>query len=193
MRSRRPPDADCLRSLSRCVPPAATDNMERAGTKQDVPDCPLKAETRVRTPLGLRAKPLGQPSPPLRIRWLAGPRKGHVRNGLGHRTAGNRRTGSAPLAVPRLHAKARDPEGTSRSFSRRVMKFDGCAVRSSSVNLFEHEHRDLPVGLRLVRRVIGPCFDRALPPEPLLVARDLTGDVVAFDRAVLQLDLRVRL
>jgi hypothetical protein len=69
-------------------------------------------------------------------------------------------------------------------------QFDGCLVRSSSVNLFEHEHRDLPVGLRLVRRVIGPCFDRALPPEPLLVARDLARDVVAFGRTVLQLDLR---
>ena len=55
----------------------------------------------------------------------------------------------------------------------------------------EDEHRDLPVRLRLVRRVVGPGLDRALPPDGLLVARDLAGGVVALRRAVLQLDVRV--
>src|SRR5664280_2615258 len=58
---------------------------------------------------------------------------------------------------------------------------------------FEHEHRDLPVRPRLVLRVVGPRLDRALPPHGLLVARDLARRVVAFDRAILQLDVRVLL
>src|SRR5450756_1083971 len=54
----------------------------------------------------------------------------------------------------------------------------------------EHEHRDLPVRPRLVRRVVGPGLDRVLPPDSLLVARDLARRVVALGRAVLQLDVR---
>jgi hypothetical protein len=52
----------------------------------------------------------------------------------------------------------------------------------------EHEDRDLPVGLRLVLGVVGPCLDRALPPGGLFVVEDLAGLVVAGGLAVLQLD-----
>jgi SAM-dependent methyltransferase len=58
---------------------------------------------------------------------------------------------------------------------------------------FEDEHRDLPIRLRLVLRVVGPRVDRALPPDGLLVARDLARRVVAFGRAILKLDVRVLL
>jgi hypothetical protein len=36
-------------------------------------------------------------------------------------------------------------------------------------------------------------LDRTLPPDRLLVAADLAREVVTFDRAILQLDVRVAL
>jgi hypothetical protein len=53
------------------------------------------------------------------------------------------------------------------------------------VHGFEHEHRDLPLRPGLVLRVVGPRFDRALPPDGLLVAGDFARRVVKFGRAIL--------
>src|SRR5665647_2592692 len=55
----------------------------------------------------------------------------------------------------------------------------------------EHEDRDLPRGPCLVARVVLPDGAGALPPQVALGAGDLARGVVALDRAVLQLHLRV--
>ena len=67
----------------------------------------------------------------------------------------------------------------------------GCVPAGPLDQGFEHEHRDLPVRLGLVLRVVGPHFDRTFPPDGFLVADDLSRCVVELGRAILQLDMRI--
>src|SRR5664280_1814946 len=55
----------------------------------------------------------------------------------------------------------------------------------------EYEDRDLAVGLALVVRVVRIRRDRAIPPERLLLTRDLAGGHVLTNGTVLQLHVRV--
>ncbi len=71
----------------------------------------------------------------------------------------------------------------------------GCCGRgipsSHSIDRLEQEDRDEPLGPGLVRRVVGPDLERALPPFGALVALELAREVVALHGAVLQLDVGV--
>jgi hypothetical protein len=62
----------------------------------------------------------------------------------------------------------------------------------SALPRLQHEHRNLPVRLRLVLRVRRVRRDPALPPLRTLVAADLASVVLLRRRAVLQLDMGVR-
>src|SRR5262249_10309325 len=55
---------------------------------------------------------------------------------------------------------------------------NGATNQRFSVNRGEDEHRDLPVRLRLVLRVVRPGGDRTLPPDGLLVAEYLARLVI---------------
>src|SRR5512139_2151538 len=63
----------------------------------------------------------------------------------------------------------------------------------TSVHSGEHENGDLPIGLVLVVRVVGPRLHGPLPPGGLLVAEDLAGLIVVGLGAVLQLHPRMGL
>ncbi|GAA3189662.1 hypothetical protein GCM10020255_087990 [Rhodococcus baikonurensis] len=58
---------------------------------------------------------------------------------------------------------------------------------------FEHEHRNLTIGLRLIVGVVGVRSDSALPPDRLLVAGDFTSNQVEDLRRVTQGDVRIGL
>src|SRR5215203_852987 len=81
----------------------------------------------------------------------------------------------------------------SRSVHRRPV-LRACRLRVLRLgHRREDEDGDLPRRLLLVVRVVRVGRHRALPPRRLLLARHFAGEIVAFDRSILQLDVRVLL
>ena len=128
--------------------------------------------------------PVGLRQPFAELQRAACDHAGNSLSGLVDVGRGQRRRPARALAQFSGH-RSMVPSGVSCQIS--------CSPGEWSADRGEHEHRDLPVGLLLVLGVVGPGRDRALPPRGLLVAEDLARLVVLGDRAVLQLDARVRL
>ena len=100
--------------------------------------------------------------------------------------AGAARRGAGPGDPTRACARA-----SSSDHRGRGTRVHG--ARQSGLERLEHEHRDLTAGPGLVRGVVGPRLDGADPPaDPLITAR-LARPKIVPGRAVLELDVRVRL